>query len=39
MYYLFKVEHCDAINLLSKHATFEDALATMKESLVKMPHL
>lgn len=35
MYYLFKVERCDAINLLSKHATFEDALAAMKESLVK----
>lgn len=35
MYYLFKVERCDAINLLSKHETFEDALAAMKESLVK----
>lgn len=35
MYYLFKVERCDAINLLSKHETFEDALAAMKESLAK----
>lgn len=35
MFYLFKIERCDAINLLSKHETFEDALAAMKESLVK----
>lgn len=25
MFYLFKIERCDAINLLSKHGTFEDA--------------
>lgn len=35
MFYLFKVERCDAINLLSKHNTFEAALEAMKESLVK----
>lgn len=35
MFYLFKIERCNAINLLSKHETFEDALAAMKESLVK----
>lgn len=35
MFYLFKIERCDAINLLSKHETFDDALAAMKESLVK----
>lgn len=28
MFYLFKIERCDAINLLSKHETFEDALRT-----------
>ena len=35
MFYLFKIERCDAINLLSKHGTFEDAVAAMKESLAK----
>lgn len=35
MFYLFKIERCDAINLLSKHDTFDAALAAMKDSLVK----
>lgn len=35
MFYLFKIERCDAINLLSKHDTFETALDAMKDSLAK----
>lgn len=35
MFYLFKIERCDAINLLSKHDTFEAALDAMKDSLAK----